>query len=246
MASGSKSRANRQLIVNRFPVIVNSSVLNLSRIHHQNGEIYHLARRQPPVRFLESSDNHPTKRRNHPMESANRPIIDRRNLRIDRSGCRDQGVESSDNRQMLHGNRQIAPSVRRRSGTPNHQLIVNQFAVIVNSTALNPSRIHQSRAPIHQFASERSTSALAPQSSDRHPRIRPGDPTPMNSQLSATLPHQIRNRMAWSVDRSIHPMKRNLTTTHATGKILVIITPDCSTSRARSRSFGGGSCLYAA
>lgn len=40
---------------------------------------------------------------------------------------------------------------------PNHQLIVNRFAVIINSAALNPSRIYQSRAPIHQFASESST-----------------------------------------------------------------------------------------
>ena len=65
----------------------------------------------------------------------------------------------------------------------------------------------------------------------------------MNSQLSATLPHRIRNRMARPVDRSIRTMKLNLTTTHATGKNVAIITPDCSTSRAQSRSFGGGSCF---
>lgn len=72
---------NRQLIINRFPVNLNPAPLNLSPFHHQNAEIYHPARRQPPVRFLESSDNHPTKWRNYPMESANRPIIDRRILR---------------------------------------------------------------------------------------------------------------------------------------------------------------------
>jgi len=78
----------------------------------------------------------------------------------------------------------------------NRQLIVNRFPVIVNPASLNPSRIYQSRDPIHQFASEGSTSALAQQSSDRHPRIQPSDPTPMNSQLSATLRNQIRNRPA--------------------------------------------------
>ena len=36
----------------------------------------------------------------------------------------------------------------------NRQLIVNRFPEIVNPAALNPSKIYQSRAPIHQFASE--------------------------------------------------------------------------------------------
>ena len=84
----------------------------------------------------------------------NQPIIDRRNLRIDRSGSGHESVKSSDNRQMIHRNRQIAPLLRWQNGPPNHQLIVNRFPVIVNHAALNPSRIHQSRAPIHQFASE--------------------------------------------------------------------------------------------
>lgn len=80
----------------------------------------------------------------------NLPIIDRRNHGIDRSGCQNRSVESS-------GNRQIASSVDRPSGPRNYQLIVNQFHVIINPAALNPSRIYQSRAPIHQFASESST-----------------------------------------------------------------------------------------
>jgi hypothetical protein len=66
-----------------------------------------------------------------------RPTIDRRNPRIGRSGCRDQGVESSDNRQMKPRNRQIAPFLRRPSGLANRQLIVNRFPVIVNPAALN-------------------------------------------------------------------------------------------------------------
>ena len=69
---------NYQLIVNRFPVIVNSSVLNLSPIHHQKREIYHLGRRQPTVLFLESADNRPINSGNHPTDSANLPIIYRR------------------------------------------------------------------------------------------------------------------------------------------------------------------------
>ena len=70
----SGQRLNRQLIINRFPVIVNRAALNLSPIHHQNGGIYHLGWRPPIVPILESSDKHPTKRRNHPTEPENRPI----------------------------------------------------------------------------------------------------------------------------------------------------------------------------
>jgi len=65
--------------------------------------------------------------------------------------------ESSDNRQMKPRNRQIAPFLDQPSGSRNHQLIINQFHVIINSAAWNLSRIYQSRAPIHQFASESST-----------------------------------------------------------------------------------------
>ena len=86
---------------------------------------------------------------------------------------------------------------------PNHQLIINRFPVIVNRAALNPSRIYHSRAPIHQFVSEGSTSELNPRSSDRHPRIQPSDPTPMNSQLSATSQNQIRNRSVKPAGNSI-------------------------------------------
>ena len=87
----------------------------------------------------------------------NRPIIDRRKFGIDRSGCRDDRFESSANRQMKPRNRQIAPLLGWRRGSPNRQLIVNRFPVIVNRAALNPSRIHQRGVPIHQFASESST-----------------------------------------------------------------------------------------
>ena len=80
----SRSPRNHQLIVNRFPVIINSAALNVSPIHHQNRGIYHLARSQPGVRFLELSDNHPTAPGTHPTASRNLPTIDRRNPRIDR------------------------------------------------------------------------------------------------------------------------------------------------------------------
>lgn len=183
----------------------------------------------------ESSDNHPiiiryfpgiirftqVKFRFTPIAlKANRPKIDRRNPGIGRSGCRYRSIESSDNRQMIYGNRQIAPLLHRRNVSPNRKLIVNQFPVIENSTALNPSRIHQSRARIHQFASEGSTSALTPQSLDRHPKIHPSDPAPMNSQVSATLPHRIRNRTARPLVRSIRRMRPNLTPSRVTGKNL--------------------------
>lgn len=80
-----------------------------------------------------------------------RPINDRRNHRVDRSGCRNRSGESS-------RDHQIDSPVDRPSGPPNRKVIVNRFPVIVNPAALNPSRTHQSRAPIHQFASESSTS----------------------------------------------------------------------------------------
>jgi len=64
---------NRKVIVNQFHVIINSAAWNLSPIHHQNAEIYHRAGTPPAIRLLESSDNHPTKRRNHPIESVNLP-----------------------------------------------------------------------------------------------------------------------------------------------------------------------------
>lgn len=111
---------NHQLIVNRFPVIINPVAWNLSPIHHQNGEIYHLARRLAGVLFPESSDNRPSKSGNHPTGSGNLPIIYRQIPRIYRSGSGNRGVESSDNRQMIHGNRQIAPFFHRPSYWPNH------------------------------------------------------------------------------------------------------------------------------
>jgi hypothetical protein len=128
--------SNRQLIVNRFPVIVNSAALNPSRIHQSRapihqfasenstlrnqirnrpvkiaGEnirnypqpawpvsvtagIYYRAGRPPAIRLLESSDNHPTKRRNHPTDFTNLPIIYRQIPRIYRS---DQAVDCTRN-----------------------------------------------------------------------------------------------------------------------------------------------------
>ena len=71
----------------------------------------------------------------------NQPIIDRRNLRIDRSGSGHESVKSSDNRQMIHRNRQIAPLLRWQNGPPNRKLIVKRFPIIINSAVWNLSTI---------------------------------------------------------------------------------------------------------
>jgi hypothetical protein len=107
--------------------------------------IYQLARRQPGVQFQESSDNHPINSENHPTDSKNPSIIHRRIGLIHRSGCRNRSVESSDNRQM-------SSTLDQPSGLRNHQLIVNQIHVIINS-AVSP--IHQQATRIHQRARSR-------------------------------------------------------------------------------------------
>jgi len=66
---------NRQLIVNRFHVIINSAAWNLSPIHHQNARTHQRVRRQPGVQLQESSDNHPINSENHRTDSANPSII---------------------------------------------------------------------------------------------------------------------------------------------------------------------------
>lgn len=83
------------------------------------------------------------------LAMGNLPIIHRQIPPIHRSGCRDQGVESSDNRQMIYRNRQITPFLRCPSVPANHQLIVNRFPVIVNFAASDLSTIHQQNAQIH-------------------------------------------------------------------------------------------------
>jgi len=103
-------------------------------------------------------------------------IIHRRIGSIHRSGCRNRSVESSDNRQMKPRNRQVAPFLDQRSGPRNHQLIVNQFHVIINSTDLNPSTIHQQNARIHQPA-RRQPGVQSVESSDNHPNKSGNHPT---------------------------------------------------------------------
>ena len=97
-----------------------------------------------------------------------RPIFDRRNPRINRSGCRNRNVESSDNRQK-------GLALDQPRGLRNHQLIVNQFHVIINSAALNPSTIHQQNARIHQRAG-RPPAIRSLESSDNHPTKRRNHP----------------------------------------------------------------------
>jgi hypothetical protein len=72
----------------------------------------------------------------------NPSIIHRRRDPIHRSGCRNRSVESS-------RNHQIDSPVDRPSGPRNHELIVNQFHVIVNSAAWNLSPIHHQNAGIY-------------------------------------------------------------------------------------------------
>ena len=106
--------------------------------------------------FVESTDNLPIFARNLPIlalaELRNPSIIHRRIGLIHRSGCRIRSVESSDNRQMISGNRQIASPVDRPNGSPNRKVIVNLFPLIVNSAAWNLSPIHHQNAEIYHRA----------------------------------------------------------------------------------------------
>ena len=110
----------------------------------------------------------------------NLAIIHRRFGSIHRSGYRDRGVESS-------GSRQIASTVDRPSGPSNHQLIVNQFHVIINSAALNLSLIHHQNAGIYHQA-RRLPRIQIRESSDNHLTKRRNHPTE-----SANLPKKFRN-----------------------------------------------------
>jgi len=115
-----------------------------------NSRIYPLAVKRPADEFSESSDNDPINSGNHPTDSKNPSIIHRNIGSIHRSGCRNRSIESSDDRQMIYGNRQTASLPEGPSRPLNHQLIVNRFPVIVNSAALNLSTIHQRNGGIHQ------------------------------------------------------------------------------------------------
>lgn len=116
--------------------------------------------------FVESTDNLPIFTRNLPILA----VAELRNPSIiHRFGCRNRSVESS-------CNLQTAPHLYRRSGTPNHQLIVNQFAVIVNSTALNPSTIHHQNLEIYHLAGRQPTVHLAADISFRYGSVCPHEP----------------------------------------------------------------------
>ena len=101
----------------------------------------------------------------------------------------------------------------RRSGPPNRKVIVNRFAVIVNPVALNLSTIDQQNGQIHQLG-RRVPGGRFLESSDHPtcPQIPPSDPTPMNSQLSATWLDQIRNRTRpSSLQKSVRKFKSDET-----------------------------------
>lgn len=124
--------------------------------------------------------------------SPNRPIIDRRNRRTDRSGCRNRSVESS-------RNRQIDSPVDRSSASPNRKVIVNRFAVIVNSAARNLSPIHHQNTELYHRAGRPPAIRLL-EASDNHPTKRRNHPTD-----SANLP--IINRQIFAIYRSFHTNK---------------------------------------
>jgi hypothetical protein len=83
----------------------------------------------------------------------NPSIIHRRIGSIHRSGCRNRSGEAS-------RNHQIASPMDQPSGPGNHQLIVNQFPVIINSATLesinNPSPKRRTLSPRRQGLSKRS------------------------------------------------------------------------------------------
>jgi len=182
--------ANHQPIINRFAAIISPTA----------GKRRHVA--QPICRqfadhswkfadsadlgFVESTDNLPIFSDNLPIlaraEFRNPSIIHRRFGPIHRSGCRNRSVESSDNRQLISGNRQIDSPVDRPSGPRNHQLIVNRFPVIVNSAAWNLSPIHHQNAEIYHRADKPPAIRLR-KSSDNHPINSENHPTE-----SANLP----------------------------------------------------------
>ena len=123
----------------------------------------------------------------------NPSIIHRRCDPIHRSACRNRRVESSDNRQMISGNRQIDLPVDRPNGSPNRKVIVNRFAVIVNSAAWNLSPIHHQNAEIYHRAGRPPAIRLL-ESSENHPTKPRNHPTD-----SANLP--IIDRRNHALDR---------------------------------------------
>jgi hypothetical protein len=188
------------------------TMVNLSLFYHHFSGIYHrgLRRAAPNVRRVsqpicrqfadhswefadsadtvlrESTDNLPIFARNLPIlalaELRNPSTIYRRLGSIHRSGCRNRSVESSDNRQMISGNRQIDSPVDRPNGSPNRKVIVNRFAVIVNPAARNLSPIHHQNAEIYHRA-DRPPAIRLLESSDNHPINSGNHPTD-----SANLP----------------------------------------------------------
>jgi hypothetical protein len=67
---------------------------------------------------------------------------------IFRSDCRNQSIESSDNRQVTHRKHEIIPLLDLPSGSPNRIIIINRFLVIVDSATPNPSPIHHENSGI--------------------------------------------------------------------------------------------------
>ena len=106
----------------------------------------------------------------------NPAIIRRRFGSIHRSGCRYRSIESSDNRQMIYGNRQTTPLPEGPSGPPNRKVIVNRVPVIVNSAAWNLAPIHHQNAEIYHRAGRPPAIRLL-ESSDNHPTKRGNHPT---------------------------------------------------------------------
>jgi hypothetical protein len=217
--------------------------------------------------------------------AANASIIHRCVDVIQRCQCRRRSVQSSDIRQTIYENRQIASPVEGAADWPNRKGIVNRLPLIVNSGAWNPATIrYQNRGNCRPEVAARTVILESfdnhPTSSEFRPMIfrnppiinrrnsinyRSGWFTPVltfwrpdaNHQLIVNLyalivkiahRQSIENPLTGTLMFRVadHQPSVTLTSPRASVTVSHIITPVCSTSRARSRSFGGGSCFFGA
>ena len=196
------SATSRSQIRNRMVKLAGENIRNYPQptgSEFANARIYPLAVKKPDDQFLQSSDNDPINSGNHPTDFTNPSIMHRRIGLTHRPGCGKQGLESSDNRQMICGNRKIGTFFQRPSSQPNRKVIVNRFAVIVNSAARNLSPIHHQNTELYHRAGRPPAIRLL-EASDNHPTKRRNHPTD-----SANLP--IINRQIFAIYRSFHTNK---------------------------------------
>lgn len=163
--------ANHQPIINRFAAIISSTARKRRHVSQpicrQFTDCFSEFADSAGFGFVESTDNLPIFSRNLPIlaraELRNPSTIDRRIGSTHRSGSRNRSVESS-------RDHQIDSPVDRPSASPNRKVIVNRFAVIVKSAALNLSPIHHQNAEIYHRAGKLPAVRLL-ESSDNHPTV---------------------------------------------------------------------------